>query len=105
VGSSDAPIAIDQFNLGAKIVHGTGAGQLSYGAMTVEPLTKTATTWSFRMVRTFTNGSGGVVTVREIGLVLAVPSRVLLARDLVVPARDIPAGGTLTVRYIPTQTV
>jgi hypothetical protein len=102
IGSSDTPVAIGQYNLVSKIAHGTGSGQMSYGTSTVEALTKD-TTWQFRVVRTFTNNSGATITVREIGLFIQVtnPTRqVMLVRDVPTSPINVPAGSTLTLRYI-----
>jgi hypothetical protein len=106
VGSSDTPVSLSQYSLGALITHGTGSGQLTYAATNVETLSKD-TTWLFRVVRTFTNSSGASVTVREIGLYvrLGMPSSpyyysCMLARDVPTSPITVPAGSTLTVRYI-----
>jgi hypothetical protein len=106
VGSSDTPVSISQYSLGALIPHGTGSGQLSYGAETVESLSKD-TTWLFRIVRTFSNGSGASVTVREIGLYVRLGMGAspyyfscMLARDVPTSPISVPNGSTLTVRYI-----
>jgi hypothetical protein len=106
VGTSDMPVSIGQFNLQSTISHGTGANQLSYGATTVEALTKN-TTWYFRVVRTFTNYSGASITVREIGLFVRLGLVVspyyfscMLARDVLSAPVTVPNGSTLTVRYI-----
>jgi hypothetical protein len=106
VGSSDFPVSIGQYTLGTAISHGTGSGQLQYGATTVESLVKNST-WYFRIIRTFTNGSGATVTVREIGLFIKLGNSTspywyscMLARDVPASAINVPAGSTLTVRYI-----
>jgi hypothetical protein len=105
VGTGSTPVAIGQYNLVAKITHGTGAGQLSYGATTVEAMVKD-TTWYFRVVRTFTNNSGADITVYEIGLFAQLPygttsyAAFMLARDVISDGILVPAGATLTVRYI-----
>jgi len=106
VGSSDTPVSLSQYSLGALIPHGTGSGQLQYGATNVETISKGAA-WLFRIVRTFTNGSGASVTVREIGLYvrLGLPSSpyyysCMLARDVPTSPIIVPDGSTLTVRYI-----
>lgn len=106
VGASDTPVSIGQYDLLQRITHGTGAGQLLYGSTVVETLIKTATTWTLRIVRTFTNGSGATVTVKEIGLFHCRGSYTfMLARDVISPAIEVPDGATLTVRYIITHTV
>jgi hypothetical protein len=106
VGSSDTPVSLSQYSLGALIPHGTGSGQLTYGATNVETLSKN-TTWLFRIVRTFSNSSGASVTVREIGLYVRLGMSsspnyysCMLARDVPTSAISIPNGSTLTVRYI-----
>jgi hypothetical protein len=106
VGSSDTPVSLSQYSLGALITHGTGSGQLTYGATNVETLSKD-TTWLFRIVRTFSNSSGASVTVREIGLYvrLGMPGSpyyysCMLARDVPTSPISVPNGSTLTVRYI-----
>jgi hypothetical protein len=75
---------------------------MSYGTSTVEALTKD-TTWQFRVVRTFTNNSGATITVREVGLFIQVNTptkQVMLARDVITSPINVPAGSTLTMRYI-----
>jgi hypothetical protein len=106
VGSSDTPVSLSQYSLGALIPHGTGSGQLTYGTTNVETLSKD-TTWLFRVVRTFTNGSGASVTVREIGLYVRLGMGAspyyyscMFARDVPTSAISVPAGSTLTIRYI-----
>jgi hypothetical protein len=106
VGSSDTPVSIGQFTLQSQIAHGTGSGQLQYGATTVDSMVQESS-WYFRVVRTFTNGSGATVTVREIGLYvrLGMPTSpyyysCMLARDVPTSAINVPNGSTLTLRYI-----
>ena len=106
VGSSDTPVSLSQYSLGALIPHGTGSGQLQYGATSVETISKD-TTWLFRIVRTFTNSSGASVTVREIGLYVRLGKSdspfyysCMLARDVPPSPIIVPDGSTLTVRYI-----
>jgi hypothetical protein len=102
IGSSDTAVAIGQYNLGSKIANGTGSGQMSYNASTVEALTKDAT-WFFKVIRTFTNSSGATVTIRELGLFIQVTlptKQVMLARDVPPSPISVPAGSTLTMRYI-----
>jgi hypothetical protein len=111
VGNSDTPVIIGQYNLQYLINHGTGSGQLSYGATTVESITKD-TTWLFRVIRTFTNNSGASITVKEIGLFVRLGHSsspyyfsCMLARDVLTSPITIPNGSTLTVRYIISHSV
>jgi hypothetical protein len=105
VGTGTTPPAIGDFRLQSRISHGSGAGQLQYGAVTVEDMSKD-TTWMFRVVRSFTNASGATVTVYEVGLIVALPrdwsyySSFLLARDVISGGISVPDGATLTLRYI-----
>jgi hypothetical protein len=106
VGSGDTPVNLGQYALASLITHGTGSGQLSYGTTTVETLTKD-TAWYFRVIRTFTNNSGGSVTVKEIGLYVRLWLRespyyysCMFARDVLPAPVTVPNGSTLTVRYI-----
>jgi hypothetical protein len=100
VGTSDTPVSLAQYNLLGLIAHGTGAGQLSYGATNVDSLVTDAT-YYFRIIRTFSNNSGASITVREIGLFLKpTPQSFMFARDVPASAITIPNGSTLTLRYI-----
>ncbi len=102
VGSSDTPVSIGQYALLAQIAHGSGSGQLLYGASTYEDVVKNAS-WFFRLIRTFTNNSGATVTVRELGLYCVLASggqSSMLARDVPPSPISVPNGSTLTVRYI-----
>ena len=102
VGTSDMAVSLDQYALQAKISNGTGSGQLSYGATTVESIT-TGTTYMFRVLRTFTNSSGSSITVKELGLFVAARSgndSFMLCRDVPASAITVPIGSTLTLRYI-----
>jgi hypothetical protein len=111
VGSSDTPVSLGQYSLGALISHGTGSGQLSYGATVVDSLTKNSI-WYFRIIRTFTNYSGATVTVREIGLYVRLGIAIspyyyscMLARDVPTSPISVPNGSTLTIRYIVSHSI
>ena len=111
VGSGSTYPTPNDYNLESPIANGTGSGQLLHGAVTVETVTINGTTTSFRIIRTFSNSSGATVTVREIGLSIKTfryPSAayfyVLIARDVLASAVDVPNGATLTVRYILSTT-
>jgi hypothetical protein len=112
VGTGTGAVSRDDYQLGYKILNGTGSGQLSYGAMTIEDTDGTPPDTTFRLIRTFTNNTSSSITVYEIGLVIAnslipVTSTIspttyyfLIARDLLTTPQTVPAGATLTVRYI-----
>lgn len=106
---SSAPTPTD-CNLQNMINHGSSAGQLQYGATTIEEKQISDSTTRFRIVRTFTNPSGSTITISEIGLVYstyigsASIGYIMIARDLLASPIDVLNGQTLTVRYIPSVT-
>jgi len=107
VGNDDTPNTPDQYGLNSKIEHGNGAGQLIYGAMTVESLTSPSDgTWQFRAIRAFTNNSGADVIVKEIGFLVKIkdknetPASFCLIRDVLSTPITVPDGASFTWRYI-----
>lgn len=68
VGSGNAAFSLEDYNLATLIAHGTGAGQLTRAAMTYPTRNYSDKIWTTTISRDFTNGSGGDVTVREVGL-------------------------------------
>jgi len=64
--------SINDTALDSLIANGSGSGQLSYGAMSItSPTTNTSTNQgSLSVSRSFTNNSGGSVTVSEVGVVV-----------------------------------
>lgn len=69
VGSGSSAVTVSDYQLGTLIAHGTGAGQLTYGAVELPAnFTISGSDAYFRFSRTLTNGSGGNVTINEIGL-------------------------------------
>jgi len=112
VGTNDTAVSISQTSLYTPIAHGVGAGQLSHGACTLDALIESNPTVTLKIIRTFSNGSGGTITVKEIGLfcygvVAVTPTHAsfMLGRDVPSPAIDVLNGQTLTVRYVLTTTV
>lgn len=106
VGTSDIAVDTNQYALQAKIAHGTASGQLSHGAQSIEALSIVGQVCSFRNTRVFTNNSGGVITVKEIGLYIgeretaSASIRYLMAiRDVLASPQSVPDGASLTVRY------
>jgi hypothetical protein len=105
VGTSNTTVTRDDYRLGSKISHGSSAGQLAYGSMTVETVDGTPPASRFRLIRVFSNNTSDTITVREIGLVIRnqwadVLTDFLIARDVLTTPQDVPASATLTVRYI-----
>jgi hypothetical protein len=112
VGTSDTSNTLTTYALGGKISHGTGSGQLLYGAETVEDVTNpSGYDLQFRLTRTFTNNSGSTITVKEVGLLVKKHDNTgtsrswLVARDVLPSPVDVPDGATLTIRYVVKITV
>jgi hypothetical protein len=105
VGSSDTPVNPNDYKLASQIPHGTGSGQLDYGAGTLTDISISDNTISFNHSRTFTNLSGATITVKEIGgyFVMNDTGNVLRTfcylRDVLTTPIDVPDNYTLTVIY------
>lgn len=116
VGIGNTAPTITDYALANKITHGVGAGQMQYGATTFGAPSAGATTSQFTVTRNFANGSGGAITVNEIGLVCttydttytnmtATPKFLLLIRDVIGGGIAVPNGETLTINYRPQAVV
>jgi hypothetical protein len=105
VGSSDTPVNPNDYKLASQIPHGTGAGQLDYGAGTITDISISDNVISFNHSRTFTNLSGATITVKEIGgyFVMVDNGNVFRSfcylRDVLTTPIDVPNNYTLTVIY------
>ena len=105
VGSGDAEVTVDDVDLDEPISHGTGAGQLVYNATSEEDVETSGLESSVRYTRTFTNNSGAMVTVKEIGIAFehkpygAEAWHALVCRDVLPSPTSIPDGATFTLRY------
>jgi len=96
------------YNLEAKIPHGTATGQLSYGATSVGTVAVDAYESAFRVERVYTNYSGADITVSEVGLANKCYTKkagvwntwyFLLIRDLLPTPDTIPDGYSYMVSY------
>lgn len=67
-GTGTNSVTITDSKLQTQIAHGTSAGQLSYGASVVNLPSSDSTSTSLILTRVFSNGSGGTITIREIGV-------------------------------------
>ena len=109
IGTGSAAVSISDYQLTSIINHGTSAGQLQHSAVTFGAPTTDAAGTTFIVTRIFTNGSGGSITVSEIGLIAQVVSTstyyTLIARDLVSPAITLANGESITINYTFTTTV
>jgi hypothetical protein len=100
VGSSDTPVTKDDYKLGSRIAHGSGTGQLMYGAVSIDAPTTYSTGYLIRVIRVFTNNSSADVTVKEIGLYCYLGGYYLcIIRDVLSTPVTIPSGYSWTVRY------
>jgi hypothetical protein len=97
--------------LGTPIAHGTGAGQLSYGAQSNAIVMYDAGTKVLTAVhsRYMDNGSGGTIAVAETAWYVQLsqsgnPYYFMLTRDLLGSAVDVLATQRLTVSYTMTMT-
>jgi hypothetical protein len=68
VGSGTNAVAITDYKLQTQIVEGTGAGQLTHQVVQWNTYATAGSTTSFVLKRRFTNGSGGDITINEIGI-------------------------------------
>lgn len=100
VGNGSKAFDVEDYCLESKIPHGNESGKLAYDEVTVESLIDDGQKLYFRVIRTFTNNSGGDITVSEVGLATYHGVHPLIARDLLETPATVPNGGTLTVRYI-----
>lgn len=106
-GTSNAALDRDSFNMGAKIIHGNGAGQLFYNTQIYDPLTAITGGYRLRLFRQLDNNSGGNITIQEVGLVvdhnwpgtLNNFTQFLVLRDLVPGGHTVPNGGSVILRY------
>lgn len=100
VGSGAGGESPTDYKLTTQIDHGVGGGELQYGLTTVSAVTIDADDIYVDVSRTFTNGSGGIVTVRELGLVnLNSPEFYLIIRDKLADPTQVPHEGILTLTY------
>jgi len=102
-GTGTNAVSINDTALQTKIAHGTGSGQLQYGAVTFGATACDASKCECTITRDFANGSGGDITVNELGLVLQMydggNKNILVARDVVSGGIAVANGQTLTVNY------
>jgi len=102
-GTGTNAVSINDNALQTKIAHGTGTGQLQYGAVTFGATACDASKCECTITRDFANGSGGDITVNELGLVLQMrdgtAKNILVARDVVSGGIAVANGQTLTVNY------
>ncbi|MEM4066569.1 MAG: hypothetical protein QXV17_06895 [Candidatus Micrarchaeaceae archaeon] len=116
VGNGGGGVGVEDQQLVQQILNGTSTGQLQYGSVTVGSvnLNPTSNTATFSITRSFTNNSGGSITVTEVGLALKVAvssnyvvvgsGHMLVAHDFLSQSVTVANGQSLTVTYTYTLT-
>lgn len=109
VGTSDAAESFEDYNLGATILHGTGAGQLSFLAQAAPAQSYNAgtKTWSITHKRIMNNNSGNIIGIKETGIIADYNNGTgfwLICRDVLAATFDVADGGQLNVEY-PTDII
>lgn len=104
IGSGDTAFDIDNHDLDALISNGTGSGQMSYAAQSRGVLSYASKIWTILHSRNFSNYSGALITVKEIGLMtynyyFGANGNYLLARDVIDTPIDVADSTVLTVEY------
>jgi hypothetical protein len=114
VGRGTTSPTPNDFALEDPYSEGTGAGQLSHGASSVEATSVSGNQVTTRIIRTFTNNYTGSQNVSEVGLVarwkyyyygvglLNQDVKFLIARDVLPAPISVGSGQTLTMRYVIT---
>ena len=105
LGSNGTAVTVSDYKLNTLIAHGTSSGQLQYSACVVGAPTWDATTNYFTFTRVFTNGSGGNVTVAEIGLYAIATYTYCMMRDVLASPITLANGQNLTLNYTITGTL
>ena len=113
VGSGTKAVEATDYCLESKIPHGSGtAGALEYGDTAVGALYVDGTRARFEITRTFTNSSGGDITISEVGLAVQGYDRFsgkdtspLVERTVLDSPITVPDGSSITIKYTLEVTV
>ena len=100
VGTGTTAVAIDDYKIETIIAHGTGSGQLDYGASTVTSYESASEDYVLCQ-RVFTNLNAASLSVTESGIYVKNKSDCCfcIARDIFASAYALANGDTLTVQY------
>ena len=110
VGTGTTPVTPHDYRLSAKISHGSASGQLSYQGSSTDPVTVDGQKSEFIQRRAWYNESDAQITVKEVGIVLAMidiangQRYILILRDILGTPLDVDIGYTLTIRIKTTVT-
>lgn len=102
VGSGNTAVTLGDYKLDTQIAHGVGAGQLQYGATSFDAKpAQLAKQVFYRLYRTFTNGSGGDVSVFEFGIYMDIGTNfyACACRDVLINPVVVANGSALTLAY------
>lgn len=111
VGSGTNAESNTNYALQTQIAHGTSAGKLDYGASSFTAPAVVGANIDLVISRAFYNGSGGNVSVNEIGIycktytVESALDSFCIIRDLLASTQVVANGETLTIQYTLRTTV
>jgi hypothetical protein len=101
-GTGTNAVTMTDYALQTLIAHGTGSGQLSYGAVSFGSPTTSGKTRYFEFQRALTNSSGNTITVNEIGVYIYPTSQsyyYMFLRDVLPSGVQVDNGQVLTIKY------
>jgi len=104
VGTGTTNPTPDDYAPEAKVMHGSGSGQLHYYACYVDDIVVDGNDISFKIRRNFENLSGESITLYEFGVITYIydgglPANVLLLRDVDPSGVTLAPGDVLKVEY------
>ena len=107
VGTGDTAVTNTDYQLETQIANGTGAGQLTYGSVTVGGAAVVGANVDLEVKRTFTNGSGDTITVTEAGIYVEFAGSYYhcIIRDVLAAGIDVPDKCSLSIIYTLRTTV
>jgi len=109
VGTDNTAVTVTDYDLGAQIDHGSGAGELVYGVTSFLAPRAVGANMDLYISRVFQNSSGGLITVNEVGLAVTTEITagggvfLLFAHDLLTVA--IANGASAAIQYTLRTTV
>lgn len=109
VGTGDTAPANTNYKLETPLTEGVGAGNITHNAMTIGTAAVVGANVDLVLKRSFTNGTGDTITVKEAGLVVltdyGTEPEFLIIRDVLSPTVDVPDKCSITVIYTLRTTV
>ena len=90
LGIGYTAVTLTDYVLDSQIAHGSGSGQLLYGSQDKTAIYEEASKHYLYLTRPFTNSSGGLITVKEAGIMCPIRSGsssyyFLIVRDVIDP--------------------